>query len=75
MINESLTRFPAGIMGNLFVHTVKLLNVRLSALLHLGPKLRHFPQDLHSAQPSQSFFFLPLGKTFDTDVKTSRGLF
>lgn len=57
MINESLTRFPAGIMGNLFVHTVKLLNVRLSALLHLGPKLRHFPQDLHSAQPSQSFFF------------------
>lgn len=38
------------------VHTVKLLNTRLSVFPRLGLKLWHFPQDLLSAEPTQVFF-------------------
>ena len=48
---------------------MKLLYVRLSVLLHLGPKLWHFPQDLYSAGPSQFFHHLEKIYSFDTDVR------
>lgn len=49
--------------GAVLSHTVKLLNVRLSVLLHLGHKLWHFPQDLHVC------FFYHLGEKNDTDIQ------
>lgn len=39
MIYESLTHYLTGIMEKLFLHTVILLNTRLSVLLHLGPQI------------------------------------
>lgn len=77
MIYESLTHYLTGIMEKLFLHTVILLNTRLSVLLHLGPP--NYGAFLRTySQLSQVRFLHTWGKrnsTCDTDVRQAGACF